>query len=976
MRSGVLISLFLISLCASAQERCGTIAPSSGEFENWISTKIQQRKSRAQEPLATLYQIPVVVHVFHKGEPVGSGVNLSDERIKAQIDSLTADFRRMNADAINTPAEFLPVAADIEIEFVLAKQDPAGNPTNGIVRLRGSRDVYRTNSHRPLLRSESYWPAEHYLNIVVTDLQVFLGYASFPITSLEGITNDTEDFIYDGVLIDYQFFGVNPAAPSFESYGRTLTHEVGHWLGLRHIWGDGNCTEDDFVDDTPLADNDNGGYTSPCTFPNPDDDEVCVMGEPEMFQNFMDYTDDICMNLFTQGQKTRMRTVLNNAPNRMSLTSSPGLAEPTRFLNDLATKVIIGPRYAECNSNIIPEVIVSNYGTNEVTSFDVQLYIDGIPMGTPQNITTTLLPLANETVSFASQPVTPSTTVSFEISNVNGGIDGNNSNNTLSRTVESVSSQSPPFSEDFEGGTSVLGEFGNSNPWEVVTAPKVTPGNQAIVFKAFNNTEWFDEKTIFKTSVLDLTGISSGDLQFSYAYANRPDAFYDGLMIKVSLDCGETFPDIIFSSFGPNLSSAPETNANFTPSNQLEWVDTLISITDYKDIDGIQFAFVGINGSGNNIFVDDIEIIETNLFENDIKPTSLKGPVTTCAESSNITIRLRNVGSQIIHSFEVKYYINGDTVTASFDELSIKSKDYASFTLPSVNLALGDNTFGAKITLVNGTVDESMIDNSLELNLFRDGVDDDYPLTVDFESADNWIIAADNTDVLLRRTQQGDNGVLQVEGFNATELGKTNWFVSPKLNTGGLDSAGLYFRASYASRNGFNDQLQVLLSTDCGESYPTTLLEANSDSLAVTTSSQKWVPVSDQDWKEYRLDLSHSLLFDDEIRIAFVFTPGGGNDLYIDDINIRGNEPPIYRDVARVFPNPASGSFNLGFNLAQKEMVTVRLLDMSGRIVFEEVVENALNQIIEYKAPSQKGLYFLNIIGRQFNTSQKLFINR
>ncbi|MEQ8904380.1 choice-of-anchor J domain-containing protein [Ekhidna sp.] len=977
MRSGLLFFLCLISLGSSAQERCGTIAPTTGEFENWISTKIAERKNLAHRLQAPLYQIPVVVHVFHKGEPVGTGVNLSEERIKAQIDSLTADFRRMNADAVNTPDEFLPVAADVEIEFVLAKQDPAGNPTNGIVRLRGSRDVYRANSHRPLLRSESYWPAEHYLNIVVTDLQVFLGYASFPIISLEGITNDTEDFIFDGVLIDYEYFGVNPSSPSFESYGRTLTHEVGHYLGLRHIWGDGNCTKDDFVDDTPLADNDNGDYTSPCTFPNPDDDEICVAGEPEMFQNYMDYTDDICMNLFTLGQKTRMRTVMDNAPNRMSLISSPGLSDPTRFSNDLAATAIIRPHFAECDANVSTQVIVSNYGINEVSSYDIQLVIDGNPEGTPQNITTTLAPLATDTISFGSHSISSSTIVSYEISNVNGGSDGNNFNNSIVRMVKSVTSQTLPFNEDFEGSVDVLGEYGPTKPWQVVNAPKSTPGNQAFNFKAYNNTEWFGEQTIFKTPILNLEGIASGDLRFSYAHANRPDAFYDGLMVKASLDCGETFPDIIFFGFGPNLATASENNNPFTPANQLEWIDTLISITEYRDIDGVQFAFVGINGSGNNIYVDDVQIVETNLFENDIKPLSLKGPLITCSESSDIRLNIRNVGSETITSFEVKYNINSDTLTTSFDNLSIESKGNASFNLAADNLVTGGNVFGIEITLVNGVADESMIENSVEINVHRDNVVDEYPLTVDFESTDNWVITADDTDTLFRRTFQNDNGVLQARGFNASDLGKTNWFISPNLNTGGLDSAGLYFRVSYASRSGFSDRLQVLLSTDCGETYNTNqpLLHADSDSLSITESQDKWVPLTDSDWKMFRIDLPHNFP-DEELRIAFVFTPGGGNDLYIDDISIRGNEPPAYAEPARIFPNPSNGSFNLGLNLAKKESVTIRLLDMSGKIIFEERVDNALNQILKYQAPSQQGLYFLNIVGRQFNTSQKLFINR
>ncbi|MEP1033443.1 choice-of-anchor J domain-containing protein [Ekhidna sp.] len=977
MRSGLFFFLLSLLFSIHAQERCGTIAPATSAFENWMSTKISERENQAKSPFATLYQIPVVVHVFHKGEPVGVGVNLSEDRIKEQIDSLTADFRRMNADAANTPSEFLPVAADIEVEFLLAKQDPAGNPTNGIVRLQGSRDVYRANSHRPLMRSESYWPAEHYLNIFVVDLQTFIGYASFPIIDLEGITNNSDDYAFDGVLVDFEYFGVNLSTPTFDSYGRTLTHEVGHWLGLRHIWGDGNCAADDFVDDTPLANTDNGDYTSPCTFPNPDDNEVCVVGEPEMFQNYMDYTDDICMNLFTNGQKTRMRTVMENAVNRLSLTTSPGLTEPAKFADDLAAVDIISPEYAQCESSVIPIVRVENHGTTVVTSYDVQLYLDGSPNGSAQNVTTSLAPLSSDTVAFSAKAIssTPSS-VSFEIINVNGGTDGNTSNNLITRNISATNSMNLPFIESFEGTPDVLGTYGVLFPWEVANAPKTTPSNQAFIFKAHDNTEWFGETAIFKTPIFDLTGLPSGDLLFSYAHANPLNTFYDGLMVKASIDCGETFPDLIFSSFGPNLATAPEADTYFVPANQLEWIDTLLSITEYRDIDGVQFAFIGINGSGNNIYVDDIQVVETNLFENDIIPTNLNAPLITCAETSELDLRIRNVGSQIITSFEVKYHVNGDTTLTSFSGLSISSKDYATVSINANNLNEGENNVGAEITLVNGVSDESVIDNSIQIMLNRNVIEDNYPLNVDFESTDNWSLTSTGSNILFERAQSFSNGVLRANGFGATELGKSSWFISPKLNTGGLDSAGLYFKASYASSPGFNDRLQVLLSTDCGESYPTILLDADSDSLAVISTSEQWTPLTDDDWNEYRLDLSHSFFFDENIRIAFVFTPGGGNDLYIDDISIRGNEVPTYENLTRVFPNPAITRFNVGLNLPQKESVTIRIIDISGRIVFEEQIENALNQILEYQAPSQEGLYFINVEGSQFSTSQKLFISR
>ena len=239
MRCSLFALLTSILLLANGQERCGTFTPDSEAFEKWMKAKISKKNVRfqAHKAKATLYEIPIVVHVIEPSS--GGNLNISDELIIRQIEILNEDFRRTNADTSNTPAAFLPVAADTEIQFILAKQDPSGNPSNGIVRTLGFKDKYSATIHQKLLRSESYWPPENYLNLYVLDILNFLGYASFPISNLPGIDNASEDYLWDGILIDYQYFGENSNTPSFDSFGRTAAHEIGHYLGLHHIWGGG-----------------------------------------------------------------------------------------------------------------------------------------------------------------------------------------------------------------------------------------------------------------------------------------------------------------------------------------------------------------------------------------------------------------------------------------------------------------------------------------------------------------------------------------------------------------------------------------------------------------------------------------------------------------------------------------------------------------------------------------------------------------
>jgi len=249
------------------------------------------------------FTIPVVVHVVYRINQE----NISDAQIQSQIDVLNEDFRRLNSDASNTPAVFQGVAADADIEFCLASRDPDGNPTNGITRTQTTVSSFNLNDavKNDNTGGKSPWPRTSYLNIWVCNLSSgLLGYAYPP-----GSPAST-----DGVVVRYQSFGRVGAIQAPFNQGRTATHEVGHWLNLEHIWGDeNNCTASDNVADTP---NQFSEYTGCPSYPQ----SSC--GSEDMFMNYMDYTNDGCMNLFTAGQRARMQAVLN--VQRLSLKNSLG----------------------------------------------------------------------------------------------------------------------------------------------------------------------------------------------------------------------------------------------------------------------------------------------------------------------------------------------------------------------------------------------------------------------------------------------------------------------------------------------------------------------------------------------------------------------------------------------------------------------------------------------------------------------------
>ncbi len=333
MRTGLFNTFFLFGLISQLtaqlvpqqRERCNAfsyqqeqtrinpvLAEKMKEIEKFISLQTNNSENyRTNRIEGNVIKIPVVVHILYHSP----AEKISDARVQSQIEVLNKCFRRQNADSVKTPSYFKPLAADVEIEFQLAISDSRSRATTGIIRKYTPITKWSSDDKAKfsLNMGDDAWDTKSYLNIWVCNLDKLAGYSSLP----------GSDAAKDGVVIDFDAFGAFNSGSGYD-LGKTAVHEVGHWLGLKHLWGDENCG-DDGVADTPKQ----ASYTSGC----PSTIRITCGNGPngDMYMNYMDFTGDACMNLFTKGQKARMRALFEPGGFRNTLLFSKGLDQPLIF---------------------------------------------------------------------------------------------------------------------------------------------------------------------------------------------------------------------------------------------------------------------------------------------------------------------------------------------------------------------------------------------------------------------------------------------------------------------------------------------------------------------------------------------------------------------------------------------------------------------------------------------------------------------
>lgn len=566
------------------------------QIQNWLANYQPSTGSRAMRDT-----ICVVVHIVYRT----TSQNISEAQVRSQIDVMNKDFARENADTTNTPAGFQPVAGALPYHFQLARQDPGGNPTNGIERRQTSAVSFTTDDNVKAYSTGGLdaWDVTKYLNIWVCQLTGgILGYGEFP------TTNPSNTF---GLVVDYQAFGTMGTAIAPSNKGRTTTHEISHCFNLYHIWGDdgGSCAGSDLINDTPnQADN---TYGCP-VFPQNDACNTTANGI--MFMNFMDYSNDACMNMFTKGQVNRMNAAINNF--YPGIVNSIGLVPGVQTL-DVGVLEILSPAGNTCNPQTSPVVTIKCFGSIPATYIDVYYQIDGGPIdyytffdSLSQSQTVTLN-LNWTTVGNGAH------TIKVWTSSPNGTTDINNANDTLTVAYNTFLTGLPlPVSEGFEGTfPPVNWEVSNpdgSDTWVSYTNA-FHHGGTSIRVRNFSYDVAGEHDDLILPN-LDLRTMTNPKLRFDYAYTyyNATATENDSMEILLSNDCGASWYSLFYKG-GVNLKTANATTQSFRPTSASQWKTDSVDLAPWFGEPNVIIKFRNIGYYQNNLYLDDINVSGDSL---------------------------------------------------------------------------------------------------------------------------------------------------------------------------------------------------------------------------------------------------------------------------------------------------------------------------------------------------------------------------
>ncbi|HQW85650.1 MAG TPA: M43 family zinc metalloprotease, partial [Flavobacteriales bacterium] len=522
------------------------------------------------------YVLPVVFHIIHNNGPE----NISDAQVHDAIRVLNDDFNKLNADWDNVRPEFLGIVADVGITFRLAQLDPDGNCTSGINRIQSILTNDGTQDMKDLIQ----WPRNKYLNVwVCAYADGAAGYTQTP-----GSVNNGWAAAADGIVLLHNYTG--SIGTSSVGRSRTLTHEVGHWINLRHTWGPtnepgiaSNCNVDDNVGDTPNTE----GWTS-CTLAG-----ATCNSALDNVENYMEYS--YCSKMFTEGQKTRMLAALNSGTAQRNQLWQPSnlAATGTTGTDVLCAAAFTSDLREVCSGGSVQFTDVSYHGA---TAWEWSF-----PGGTPSTSTD-----QNPVVTYSSPGLYPVTLV---VGNGNTQVSTQVNNYVM---VMPAGGLAVPYSEGFEATSTLpntdwaVNDAGGNGGFQLVS----TTGYQSAKCVRLNNyVSGEGEVDELVSNTLDMSNATDIVISYRHAYAQRNTANNDVLKLYVSKDCGESWSlrDILYGTGALNTASLQ--TSPFTPTNESQWAESVVdNISTSYHVSEFRFKFEFESDGGNNLFLDNINV--------------------------------------------------------------------------------------------------------------------------------------------------------------------------------------------------------------------------------------------------------------------------------------------------------------------------------------------------------------------------------
>jgi hypothetical protein len=607
------VSLSVTSLRIQAQvhpDRCGTMTflEAAIKRDPSIKTRMVEQETQLQQlitfkkahpemlRLGDTLLIPLVFHIV-----LPNPSDITDAQVQAQVDTLNLDYAGLNSDSVRVPSYFKLLFGHSTIRFALAKRTPDNRATTGIVRSTTTQTSFSISDDG--VKSSSAggsdpWNTSNYLNVWLCPLSgAILGYATLPsMTSMA-----------PGVVVDYR--SVPGGAYTTYNQGKTMTHEIGHFFNLYHIWGDDNgaCWGTDYVDDTPNQGNSTAGSSSGVVT------DACSPTPPGiMYQNYMDYTDDDAMEMFTVEQVARMEAAATTF--RASLLTSPGAVTPVIPDYDAALKAIDAPASRLCSPGFTPAVTITNNGSITLTSLNISAQVDG---ASPVTINWKGSVAAGNDFSVSLPALTTTTgthLLTLYTSGPDNVTDQVTANDTLHLDIVYNTVLPAPLSEGFEGpvyppqGWDLVNED-DALTWEKAVGFAHT-GSGSVVIRNFDDAH-IGARDYLRLPQLTIDKADSGFMTFSVAAGMAPFAgpvfVSDTLEVLASTDCGASYTSL-YKRAGPSLSTTSRSFTGEYAPQRGEWRKDSVNLTPYIGQGPFLLAFRNTNEQVNDIYLDDVDV--------------------------------------------------------------------------------------------------------------------------------------------------------------------------------------------------------------------------------------------------------------------------------------------------------------------------------------------------------------------------------